>query len=188
MRDLFVLTTFARMGGAALKQAAEFSRRKYSCDIYSLWASPGCGMSKLIRQLGELHNWVIVDVPAAPNERTLSNAIACAVWRYGDSYYGSDQTRYNAVKELIKRGAPLIVFDNADRLAMRGKEMLIDITRDVGDASGCPIAYASNGGLQRLLSAAPTTLLEVARERIRNVCELPRPSLDDARLLASKRK
>lgn len=64
--------------------------------------------------------------------------------------------------------------------------MLIDITRDIGDASGCPIVYASNGALQRVLSAAPTTLLEATRSRIRSSCELPRPSLNDARLLVSE--
>lgn len=186
MKDLFVLTSFARMGGAALKQAAEFSHQKYSCDICSLWSPPGCGMSRLLHQLAELHRWLVVDIPAAPSERTLANALGKAVWPFGDSYYGSDQTRYQAVQQLLKRGSPLLIFDNADRLATRGKEMLIDITRDVGDASGCSIVYASNDGLQRLLSAAPTHLLEATRSRIRSACELPRPSRDDAGLLASE--
>jgi hypothetical protein len=181
--DRFVMTGAARVIEEALNSIHESPRRLHSCDILLLWQSAsGSGLSTALQEITTVAGWPLVHIRAEPTPRTIVADMFRATHRYEDSYYGSDQTRFAVERRLAEEGQPLIVFDNCERLTPR----MLDIVRDTGDSTGCPIALSGAPRIREILFSSKTSLLEPVRDRVRLSVELPRPSLKDARLLASE--
>ena len=126
--------------------------------------------------------WRLVHVRADPTPRTILGDVFRAAHGFESSHYGNNSTRFRVEEQLLADGRPIVVFDNCERLSPR----MFDVLRDVGDATGCPIAVAGGPRLREILFGAKTSLLEPVRDRIKVSIEVPRPSLKDAKLLATE--
>jgi hypothetical protein len=183
MKDRFVFTQGVRAIEEGLNSLNESPRRFHSCDILVLWQpASGAGLSTALCELTTVADWRLVHVRAEPTPRTLLGDMFRAVYQYEGAYYGNNSTRLKVEDRLVADGRPIVVFDNCERLSPR----MFDILRDMGDATGCPIAVAGGPRLREILFGAKTSLLEPVRDRIRMSIEVPRPSLKDAKLLATE--
>jgi hypothetical protein len=185
MKRGFALTTLPGIGGRELKTADARPAQIGDCAITVFCAPPGAGQTTLFEQFATLHSRAVIDCPSDPNVRTLRDAMFSAIVGDESIYFGSVQSQSKAVRELRNQGGPLLIFDNADRLA---KPALLDLVQDLGDSSGSPIVLScrhGRRGLRELLEVeSPTSDMAALVSRIDRCVELPGPSLQDAIVLA----
>lgn len=182
----FVLTSIARGIGQGLKCAAAARREVGSCGVTLISTQPSCGQTTTIYQVAETQGYLVADVHADPNARTLVNSIHKAVFGDESVMYGSDQTFGRIVRELRTGasagvGGPFILH-NGDRLSAK----LIDVLLDFGDSTGFHMALCGGRRLRELIMSATSGALEKLRSRIILDLDLPGPSLSDARLLGEE--
>jgi hypothetical protein len=184
--DRIALTTLMGVGGQALKKIDAAPQRIGGASITVFSAPAGSGQTTLFEQFGTLHSRAVVTVHSDPSTRTLRNDIYAAVCGDQSCYFGSDGTQRKIIDELKIQGGPVVIFDNADRLA---NPKLLDVVRDIADSAGCPIVLScirGRRGLWEMLRAPQTSLVEAVSSRIEQFVELPALSLADAELLSTE--
>jgi hypothetical protein len=184
--DQIALTALMGAGGRELRKSDAMPPRIGDCSIAVFSAPAGSGQTTLFEQFGTLHVRPVVTVHADPNVRTLRNEIYRAVFRDESCFWGSDQTVEKIVDELKTQGSPVLIFDNADRLA---NPKLLDVVRDIGDRSGSSIVLScirGRRGLLEMLHTSASSLMNAVSSRVARFVELPAVSHTDAQILASE--
>jgi hypothetical protein len=183
----FVLNSIAAGIGNGLQRAA-----RLRCEIGSiataLITTPiGAGQTAAIYQAVSVNGWLMVEVHADPDSRSIANALYRTAFSTDCVLFGSRHTIDAVIREFRKLRAeglsgPLIVH-NGDRVTAK----ILDLLLDVGDSSGFPIVLCGSRRLRQLVMAAPEgSLAEKAKSRVAIDIDLPGLSLRDARLLADE--
>jgi hypothetical protein len=139
-------------------------RIREGCEIVLISSQvSGCGATTLGRQIATHHDWPFISCHAEMTVRALLNFLYEAIVRGGvGNFYQNFECFSAIVSELRDLGAPPLVIDNCFRLSPR----LIDVVRDVGDASGAPLIFLCTREMRHTLVAPKSCSMEAVASRI----------------------